>query len=319
MKTARTIAITGGTGFIGRRLAAFHIEAGDTVRVLTRQSTEEARLPGCQLYGADLTDGDCDLESFVKDADVLYHCAGCVSEASVMRTLHVNGTRRLLAAANGTIGHWVQLSSVGVYGPRRAGIITEDEVERPSGPYEITKAAADDAVMRASGISYTVLRPSIVFGARMSNMSLRQMITLIDRGLFFYVGEPGASANYVHVDNVVAALHLCATKEAATGCVYNLSDWRTMESFASTIANELGRRAPTLRAPEKLARLGALIVSRVPQVAVSKARVDALTNRAIYDSGKITRDLGFVFSTTMEEGLRDLVMDWRHIQSSEQQ
>lgn len=287
-----------------------HIEAGDVVRVLSRQSPEDARLQGCHLYPADLTVKDCDLHSFVDNADVLYHCAGDVSDASRMRALHVDGTRRLLEAASGAIGHWVQLSSVGVYGPRRAGTITESEVERPEGPYETTKAAADSAVMRA-GISYSVLRPSIVFGAKMPNTSLRQMMRLINRGLFFYVGEPGSSANYIHVNNVVHALHLCGNEEASAGRVYNLSDWRTMESFVGTIASDLGRRAPSLRAPENLVRLAARSIGRVPGVPLSQTRVDALTNRSTYDTGRIQRELGFATITTMEDGLRDVVMDWR--------
>lgn len=309
--TPRTIAITGGTGFIGRRLAALHLEAGDVVRVLSRQSAKDAELRGCQLYPADLTKEDSDLRSFVDSADVLYHCAGEVSDTSRMRALHIDGTRRLLAAAKGDIGHWVQLSSVGAYGPRRGGTITESEVERPVGPYETTKAAADNAVMRASGIRYTVLRPSIVFGAKMPNTSLRQMIKLINHGLFFYIGEPGASANYIHVNNVVDALHLCGKQEAAAGCIYNLSDWRTMESFVGTIASELGRRAPSLRAPEKLVRLAARSVGRVPGFPLTQTRVDALTNRSTYDTGKIQRQLGFASHTTMEDGLRDIVTDWR--------
>ena len=309
--TPRTIAITGGTGFIGRGLAALHIEAGDVVRVLSRQSAEDAQLEGCQLYPADLTKEDIDLRSFVDNVDVLYHCAGEVRDESRMRALHVNGTQRLLMAASGTIGHWVQLSSVGAYGPRRNGTITEKEVERPIGPYETSKAAADSAVMHEPGITFTVLRPSIVFGTKMPNNSLRQMIKLIDRRLFFYVGEPGASANYVHVSNVVDALYLCGKQEAPAGSIYNLSDWRAMESFVGTVANELGRRAPSLRAPERLVRFGAQTVGHLPGVPLSQSRIDALTNRSIYDSGRIQRDLRFAFATTIEHGLQELVGDWR--------
>jgi nucleoside-diphosphate-sugar epimerase len=287
-----------------------HLESGDVVRVLSRQSAEGAQLEGCKLYAADLTKEDCDLMSFVDGADVLYHCAGDVGDTSRMRALHIDGTRRLLAAANGAIGHWVQLSSVGVYGRRRGGTITESDIERPVGPYETTKAAADSSVTLAPGITYTILRPSIVFGTQMPSTSLRQMIRLINRGLFFFIGEPGASANYVHVKNVVDALYLCGKEEATSGCIYNLSDWRTMETFVGTIANELGRQTPSLRVSEKVARVAASF-GRVPGFPLSQARVDALTTRSKYDSGKIKRELGFAAATTMEDGLRDIVADWR--------
>jgi nucleoside-diphosphate-sugar epimerase len=309
--TPRDIAITGATGFIGRRLVARHLEAGDVVRVLSRRSAEDAKLPGCRIYRADLTKEDCDLKSFVDRVDVLYHCAGEISDTSSMRAVHVEGTRRLLMAAKGDIGRWVQLSSVGAYGPRRDGTITESEIERPLGPYETTKAAADNEVMNAAGITYTVLRPSMVFGANMPNNSLRQMIALINRGLFFFIGKPGASANYVHVENVVEALFLCGKDEAGAGRLYNLSDWRTMESFVGTIAAELGRREPSLSAPEQLVRFAAWTVGRIPSVPITQSRVDALTNRSTYDIGRIERELGFTTTTTMEDGLREIVMDWR--------
>jgi hypothetical protein len=43
---------------------------------------------------------------------------------------------------------------------------------------------------------------------------------VVDRGRFFFVGPPGASANYVAVDNVGDALVRCATRPEAAGRVY---------------------------------------------------------------------------------------------------
>ena len=45
-----------------------------------------------------------------------------------------------MAVACGRIGRWIQLSSVGVYGPRTEGIVTEHTPEAPLGTYEQTKA-----------------------------------------------------------------------------------------------------------------------------------------------------------------------------------
>ncbi len=94
-----------------------------------------------------------------------------------------------------------------------------------------------------------MLRPTIVFGAGMPNRSIAQMIAVIQRGLFFFIGRRGASANYVHVSNVVDALVLCGTSPCASGRIYNLSDWTTVEDFARAIADALGRPRPAAAPP----------------------------------------------------------------------
>src|SRR5450432_1164581 len=106
------VAITGGTGFIGRSLVLRHLAAGDAVRLLSRRPSEEIGFPDAvKVYAGDLgSDGSSVLLShFVGGADVVYHCAGEIKHASRMRCVHVDGTRSLVQAANGNIGHWVQL------------------------------------------------------------------------------------------------------------------------------------------------------------------------------------------------------------------
>jgi nucleoside-diphosphate-sugar epimerase len=75
----------------------------------------------------------------------------------------------------------------------------------------------------------------------MTNRSLYALVTMIQRDLFFLIGKPGASANYIHVDNVVEALMLYWSMPQAAGQVYNLSDHRTMETFIGVIAQSLER------------------------------------------------------------------------------
>src|SRR5664280_857495 len=104
------------------------------------------------------------------------------------------------------------------------------------------------------------------------------MINLVNRRIFFYVGRPGASANYVYVDNVVDALRMCATDEEAIDKTYNLSVRGTMESFVATIASELSHRPPCVRVPGNIVRQAARSFELVPRVPLSQARVDALTS-----------------------------------------
>jgi nucleoside-diphosphate-sugar epimerase len=223
----------------------------------------------------------------------------------------VEGVRALLGAAAGRIGRWVQLSSVGVYGPVRSGIVSEDQPVAAQGVYERTKADADAQVMEAGRLrqvaSYAVLRPSIVFGAGMPNQSVVQMMRMVQRRLFFYIGSEGASANYVHVSNVADALVLCGRSAAADGQVYNLSDWCTVEEFVGAIADALGCPRPHLRLPEWPVRRAVRAANRIATLPLTDSRVDALVNRARYSTQRIQSDLQFSLAVPIPAGLAQMV------------
>ena len=177
------VAITGGTGFVGRRLLQRHLAAGDEVRLLTRRPSAPA---SCRRFEGDLATGRIPA-AFVAGADVLYHCAGEIRSEEKMHAVHVEGTRALASMAAGTIGRWVHLSSVGVYGPRRQGDIDEAEPPAPAGVYEETKYRSEEIVLEASrngAMQVAVLRPSIIFGEDMPNQSLRQWMAIINRGAY---------------------------------------------------------------------------------------------------------------------------------------
>jgi nucleoside-diphosphate-sugar epimerase len=309
------VAITGGTGFIGKKLVARLLEQGDTVRLLTRSSMSPEKNALLETYQCDLLTARVDqLSATLDGVDVLYHCAGQLKDTSSMRALHVDATQRLAEAASQRVGHWVQLSSVGVYGPVTEGTVTEDSVLNPIGEYEITKAESDRIVVDAAtkgGFSYSILRPSNVFGAGMTNQSLFGMIGMIDRSMFFHIGKPGASANYIHVDNVVEGLIRCGTMPPAHGKTYNLSDHCTMEEFVEIIAGALGKDVPRMRLPEAPVRLFARCAGMIPGFPLTVARVDALTRRTVYPSAKIERELGYRHLETMEEGLLELLVAWK--------
>lgn len=309
------VAITGGTGFIGRKLVTRLAKQGDTVRLLTRGAAPAGKSSAVEVRQCDLLTASVkELSSMLEGVDVLYHCAGKLKDQRTMRALHVDATLRLAEAASRRVGHWVQLSSVGVYGPVTEGTVTEDSALNPVGEYEITKTDSDQVVVAAASkgaFSYSILRPSNVFGADMTNQSLFGMIAMIDRGLFFHIGKSDAYANYIHVDNVVEGLIRCGTMQPAQGNTYNISDHCTMEEFVAIIARALGKDVPRMRLPEAPVRLFAKCAGMIPGFPLTEARVDALTNRAIYSNSKIERELGYRHLVTMEIGLLELLASWK--------
>ncbi len=306
--------ITGGTGFIGRALVHAHTKRGDKVRLLSRGHQVYQDSDNITVHHGDLNKSAGLLIQFVDGVDVLYHCAGEIRNQNNMFPVHVTGTKNLCAAASGKIGHWVQLSSVGAYGPHASGSITEKTPLNPVGPYEKTKTESDKIVINASqegAFSYSILRPSNVFGPDMTNRSLFLMIKMIKKGLFFFIGRPGASANYIHVADVVEALMLCGSTPASKGKVFNLSDHSTLEAFVTVIADELGCPSPTLRLPERPVRWLSKVFGSIPGFPLSSSRIDAMTNRSLYSIQRIQSDLGYAHVMSMEEGIRQLVRVWK--------
>ncbi len=313
-ETASIVAVTGGTGFIGGQLVKRLVSEGYPVRILTRRPAAQVDVPdGVEVFQGDLVGDLAVLEKFVSGAAVLYHCAAEINDSEKMLAANVDGAKNLAHAAAGKIRHWVQLSSADVYGTHTDGVITEETPNGPVNIYEESKAEADNVVIEAAaknGFTYSILRPSKVYGLGMRNRVLFQLFSLVDRGLFFFIGRPGASANYVHVDDVVEGLIRCGNMPAAKNRVYIISDYRTIENFVAVIASALHKSVPRWRLSERWARVAARVTAFLPNTPLTEQRVNAMVKRATYSTSRIEAELGYQHLVPMEDGLRQLVMAW---------
>ena len=120
------VSITGGTGFIGSELVKRHLEMNDTVRVLSRNDEKYPTQFGTDKIKyiiGDITDNNTDFYEFLKDTDVLYHCAGEFYNQNKMVSINLAGTNNICKAAAGKIKHMIYISSVSVYGNIKNKII----------------------------------------------------------------------------------------------------------------------------------------------------------------------------------------------------
>lgn len=309
------VAVIGATGYVGKLLVQAHAARGDIVHALARAPSGVPALHGVTVHAADVTAAGAIPDAFFDDAQVVYHCAAEIANEARMRAVNVDATRALLQRARGKIGRWVQLSSLSVYGTPRTGVIDENSTARPRSLYAQTKLASDEAVVEAArdAFTYTLVRPAAVIGRHMRSGSMRALIEAVACGRFCFIGPRGAIGNFVHEINMVDALLLCATHDAAVDRTYNLSQNVTLEAMAAAIAEALGCRPPRARIPEALARLGAQVGRLAPAFPLTPARVDALTSRVEYRSTRIERELGYRTRATIEDALRDLVADRKRL------
>jgi nucleoside-diphosphate-sugar epimerase len=302
-----SVLVTGATGFIGRALVLHLGRLGYSIRVLSRRNGG-IFAPGVVVVQGDLTEPSSLPASIFSGIDGIFNCAGELGNPGTMRRLHVEGTANLLNLL-GSRGRgseplrWVQLSSVGAYGPGEIGgmtrVVTECTPEDPRGEYEITKTEADHLLQNASReghISLTILRPSNVFGPGMPNRSLPGLLNAIRRGLFFYIGSRDATSTYVHVDDVARALVACASNPNAVGKVYNLSNDCHLADLVNAVADAYGRSRPHLVVPESLMRLLTHVFEGRSFWPLTSSRIDALVSRTRYPADLIRRELGFEFS-----------------------
>ena len=269
-----------------------------------------------ELFKADLTKCiSSDLNEFVNGADVLYHCAGELHDTNKMEDLHVNGTKKLIESARSSkVDRWVQLSSVGVYGPFPGVLVDEAYPCQPKGIYEITKSKSDNLVLeeaRKKRFNCFFLRPSIIFSPKMFNNSLFQLIEMIDKGLFFFIGKHGAYSNYIHIDNVVHALVLCGQcKPKKNINVYNLSDIKTIEEFVKIISDKLDRSQPKFRLPKWPLLVISRVMNSMIRFPLTVNRIKSLSDRTAYDSNKIEKELGYNHKISLNEGLLQMVDEY---------
>ncbi|HYH43976.1 MAG TPA: NAD-dependent epimerase/dehydratase family protein [Burkholderiales bacterium] len=302
------VAITGASGYVGSLLVRAHAARGDAVHALAREAAAVPAVPGVTPYVADLGAPADVPDTFFEGAAVLYHCAAEIAREEVMQAVNVEATRALLTRARGAVGHWVQLSSLSVYGTPRAGIIDEESPASPRTRYAQTKLDAEALVadLGRGAFTCTIVRPATIVGPGMRNQSLRALIDAVGRGRFRFIGAPGALFNGVHEEDMVEALMLYATRPEAHGRTYNISEDVPIERLIDAIASALGHPGQPGRIPEGLARCAAKISRLVPAFPLTPARVDALTSRVEYRSARIERELGYRPRKSVEEAVREL-------------
>jgi NADH dehydrogenase len=149
------ILVTGGTGFVGKELTARLRMAGHQVRVLARRPDAHrdwARKLGVELVAGDVT-APGSLDGACQGIHTVIHLVGIIAERgrSTYEKVHVEGTAHLLAEARKSgVSRWIQMSAAGT----RTHAVSR---------YHQTKWAAEELV-RESGLTWTILRPSLIYG-----------------------------------------------------------------------------------------------------------------------------------------------------------
>ncbi len=248
--SAKTIAMTGATGFVGRAVAKALVERGHTVRALCRDRNAPRVLPesGVEVILGDVFDRDA-MARTAQGADAFINLIGIHRETGggvTYQRMHVEATHRCLEAARqASAKRFIQMSALGTRPEARSD-------------YHKTKHKAELAVIE-SGMDWTIVRPSLIHGADGEFMQMAKGWVL-GQGLpgFFlpyfvpFDGPkplPPASVQPVHVDDVASLITEAITNDDAIGEIYAVGgpDAFTWPDLLTTIRDNVPGAKPSLQ------------------------------------------------------------------------
>ena len=313
------VLITGGTGFIGYRLALRCLELGHAVRVFGQVNNEAE---GHNKAAVEAAGGEIMLGSMTEPAalraaldgvEVVFHLAAAQHEANVpdqlFRDVNVEGTRALLEAAEeaGGLGRFVYGSTIGVYGALE-GQIDEDSRLSPDNIYGVTKLEAERLVLSYAGrLPVTAVRIGETYGP--GDRRLLKLFKAIKKKAFFRIGSGENKHHLIYVDDLIEGLLLAATAEKALGEVFVLSgkDAPTTNDMVDAIAAQFGHKVPNLKAPLGLFLLAAWILEHTLrplgiQPPLHRRRMDFFRKSFTFSTRKAADLLGFEPKVPFGEG-----------------
>jgi farnesol dehydrogenase len=320
------ILLTGGTGFLGRRIAA-ELAPRHELRLLVRPGSSRDRFPtGVDFAAGDVTDR-ASLQRAMDGCDAVVHAAALVkilAPPEQFDRINVGGLGNVLAAAeeNGGIERVVHVSSFMALGPTERG--AGGELDESAGvedrtwinDYERTKALADRRARQAiaDGAPLVVVYPGVIYGPgemTEGNIVVRHILDLVHKRLPALLGRPERRWNYVHVADVARGVAL-ALEKAQPGTRYVLGGENVRQDrFYELVGQATGAKMPTMRMPDAVARMSGAMMKGWARLTGGTPKltpdlVEVYRHDWAYRSNRAEADLGYT-SRPLEQGLAETV------------
>lgn len=242
-KKIRTLAVTGGTGFVGSHLLRLALEQGYDVRALTRGW----KPPEDEIAWVDgALDRSDSLVKLCTGADAIIHIAGAInaSNRAEFEAVNAGGTAAVVdAARKAGVRRFIHFSSLAAREPDLSA-------------YGWSKMKSERLVA-ASGLNWTILRPPAVYGPgdketlELFRMARRGIVALPPRGHF----------SVIHVDDLCRLVLALLDEPDTWGETYEPDDGRQggweHRHFARTLGRLYGKRAATVAVPRPVMRVAA--------------------------------------------------------------
>ena len=277
VKTKRTIAITGGSGFIGIALVEELIKQGDfRIKILSRRGQDNTNL---KQFGSrvEVVTGDLlvpeSLKDFLESGCTLVHL-GYMKDGGENDNLVA--TKNLITACEkAKIKRLIHISTAAVTGRTKVNLINEETPCNPVTQYGVTKLKIEEAIKKlADGdIDVVILRPTSVFGHGGGSLVKLYNDIINKRTFKNYLKSclfNRRRMNLIYVQNVVAVLIFIYWKNILfAGDIFIISEddypsnnFQFVESVITKLLESNGYLIPVIPIPLKILSLILKILGR---------------------------------------------------------
>lgn len=296
------ILVAGGTGFIGRNVVRELARRGQAVAVLSHQPEQASRILqglAVEVRTGDARDADS-LRAAVAGADAIVSCMQFPNfpvenkgKGYTFEEIDARGNERLVAAALAAgVRNYVYLSGVGA---------------APDGhyPWHRAKWQAEEAI-RNSGLRYTILRPSWVYGP--ADRALNRFVALARHlPVVPVLGDGRQRLQPVFIDDVVQVVAASLENERAANQTLEIGgpEVLTMNEILQTMIEVMGKRARLVHMPVVFPKTAAGLIDLLPLPSkpVSSDALVFITMDAVADTSALLQAFPDLRFTPLREGL----------------
>lgn len=322
------VLVTGGGGFLGRRIVELLVTTGHEVSFLSRRRYPQVEACGARGLQVDLGDAEA-VRDAVRGMDIVIHVAAKAEPWGAFEDFYrvnVTGTENLLAAMRAeAVPRLVYTSTpsvVSLMGDTENGAQDLPYSQHYPSAYGETKAIAERMVLEANGpgLATVSLRPHLIIGPREDKMVPR-ILERAQRGRLPIIGDGQNTVDITYVDNAAWA-HLDAMQAltdhtaACAGKAYFISNdepvamWNWLDDFVQAHgAPGLSRRVPyglALRLATVIEWIWRTLGLR-SEPRITRMQVTGMGRSHWYDMQPARRDLGYHIRISLEEGTRATV------------
>jgi len=273
-------AIIGGTGFVGSYIVDALLDAGHEPHVLVRSGSEAKlhRAGECKVTTGDLESPDA-VDALVSGCDAVIYNVGILREfpgkGITFDALQYRGAKTVAEAAKRA-------------GVRRFLLMSANGIDSAQTPYQTTKLKAE-AMIRDSGLDYTIFRPSVIFGDPRGTMEFatqlyRDMVRAPLPAVGFHTGLSPAHGEVlmspVHVRDVADAFVNALSDESTVGKCFVLGGPEVVSwpQMLQRIAEAVGKKKFILPMPIGFMKFGATLLDWLPFFPVTKDQLTMLAD-----------------------------------------
>ena len=270
-----SILVLGGSGFVGRYLVDRLVASGSRVVVPTRRF-DKARtlqvLPTVNVVAADVGRADV-LQRLVERSAAVVNLVGILNETrdATFQRVHVDFARAVTAACQ----------AAGVRRLLHMSAVNAD----PAGPSKYLRSKGEaEAIVSASGLEWTIFRPSVIFGREDRFLNLFAM--LLRYVPVVALASPDARFQPVYVGDVAHCFSEALRLPSTIGGIYPLCgpNAYSLRELVRYVGAVTGKSRPIVGLGPGLATMQASVLEHLPGTLLTRDNLASMRKDSTCDS-----------------------------------